>query len=397
MTGVTPMRTLLLTERADRVVHLRRVDLEYLLERHENHIAIAPAGRRGHYHLTPRGVAGVIVAPETRIVIRPKIPLRNLWLLLEPGYPLDDMNDRVTPEMSAGMVDFLAFRLAREMSARARPGLHRGYREVHTSGPYLQGRLDVSEQLRRGHLHREQLHSIHDNFTHDVPCNQLPRTLADRLIASPMISDEVRNSLMHARELFAGVTSGPGVLRLPRVDAPSSYDRLLDLCRLIIEGLSLNDRAGSTPAPAFLLEMERLFERYLTRGLIRVLSDEANVDIEVQPSRTVSEPAGNQPDLVMRPDLLVRRRGNQALIVDAKWKMLTGSPLVTEDAYQMLAYMTALGVPCAVLVYPGKRDRRWAYTLQATPLTIEIRTLRITGTPAQCERSVRRLARSVVP
>jgi 5-methylcytosine-specific restriction enzyme subunit McrC len=390
------MRTLHLSERAGKVVRLPLADLEYLLGRHENHVEITPTGRRGRYQLTPRGVAGVIVAPETRIVIRPKIPLRNLWLLLEPGCPLDDMADRVTPRASAGMVDVLAYRLAQEMGARARAGLHRGYREVHASGPYLQGRLDVGEHLRRGHLHREQLHSIHDNFTQDVPCNQLPRTLADRLIASPVIGEETRAALLHALEFFAGVAPDSGVLRSPRVEAPASYDRLLDLCRLILEGLALNDTAGSTPAPAFLLEMERLFERYLTRGLIRVLSGEPDVEIGVQPSHVVSEPAAGQPDLVMRPDLLVRRRGHPSLIVDAKWKRLSGSPLVTEDVYQMLAYTAGLGVPRAVLVYPGKRDRRWAYALRADSRTIEIRTLRVTGTPEQCERSMYRLARSVL-
>src|SRR5690606_10947596 len=118
-----------------RVVRLPRADLEYLLGRHDNHLEIAPAGRPGHYQVTPRGVAGVIVAPRTRLVIRPKVPLRNLWLLCEPGCPPDDAADRVAPRESAGVTDFLALRLAREMTARARDGLHRGYREVRTSGP----------------------------------------------------------------------------------------------------------------------------------------------------------------------------------------------------------------------------------------------------------------------
>jgi hypothetical protein len=69
---------------------------------------------------------------------------------------------------------------------------------------------------------------------------------------------------------------------------------------------------------------------------------------------------------------------------------------VTEDVYQMLAYMTAMSVPRAVLVYPGKRDRCWRYSLRASPNTIEVRTLRITGTQEQCARSMRRLARSVL-
>jgi predicted component of viral defense system (DUF524 family) len=98
-----------------------------------------------------------------------------------------------------------------------------------------------------------------------------------------------------------------------------------------------------------------------------------------------------QPDVQMRPDVLILRGEQPRLVVDAKWKRLTKGPLVTADVYQMLAYCAGLGVDRAVLVYPGRRDRCWEYTLARTPVRIEVRTLRVVGDRDACCRSLNRL------
>ena len=83
-----PMRhTILLTERKPRRVRLAPADVVFLQTTHRNRIDLAPTGRRGVFLLTPRGCAGVIVAPTRRLVIHPKIPLQNLFCLLDPDDP----------------------------------------------------------------------------------------------------------------------------------------------------------------------------------------------------------------------------------------------------------------------------------------------------------------------
>ena len=81
------------------------------------------------------------------------------------------------------------------------------------------------------------------------------------------------------------------------------------------------------------------------------------------------------------------------LAIDAKWKRLDGSPLVTPDVYQMLAYCTALGVRHGVLVYPGGRNRTWEYRLNAAPVTLTVRQLHVVGTGTALNAAVVGLAR----
>jgi 5-methylcytosine-specific restriction endonuclease McrBC regulatory subunit McrC len=115
----------------------------------------------------------------------------------------------------------------------------------------------------------------------------------------------------------------------------------------------------------------------------------------VQPTFTASPSRPGRPDVAMRPDVLIDRDGRRALIVDAKWKRLPGAALVTADFYQVLAYATALGVPHAVLVYPGRHDRAWEYDFPGSPVRVTVRTLRVVGSGEACALSLRRFGRAL--
>src|SRR5206468_740021 len=137
---------------------------------------------RDHYRLLTRGVAGVIAAPGCRLVIAPKVPLRNLFFLLAPDGPLPSSSDHVTPHTGMEVVDFLAGQLTLQMRALTRAGLHRGYVEKAEQGSHLQGRLDLPAQLRQGPARKERIHSRFEELTADLPCNQAARTVAERLL-----------------------------------------------------------------------------------------------------------------------------------------------------------------------------------------------------------------------
>jgi 5-methylcytosine-specific restriction enzyme subunit McrC len=322
------------------------------------------------------------------------VPLDNLFALLDPTAPLPAADDRVTPAPGAEALEFLAARLAQRMAERAAAGLHRAYAERAEQGPFLQGRLDLPAQLREAPGRKEQLHCLRDDLTADVPCNQVPKATAERLLTSPLVGDAVRAELRGALAGFAGVSAVAG----PEVAAaPEAYRPLLDLCGLLLAGLAPGEAAGDTGAPAFLLDMEQAFEGYLTRGVEGAFARSRRVRVAVQAPHTVNRPAPGQPDVTMRPDLLIEVAGRPALAVDAKWKRPPKGALVTADLYQVLAYCTALGLAKGVLVYPGRRDRVWEYEFPYTPIRVAVHTLRVAGPRGACARSLRRLAQAFRP
>jgi len=72
-----------------------------LLAEHRAHVELLPTGRHGYYRLTPTGHVGTIVCPTCRLLIRPKIPLENLFYLLDPAAPVRIVEDQITPVPAA--------------------------------------------------------------------------------------------------------------------------------------------------------------------------------------------------------------------------------------------------------------------------------------------------------
>jgi 5-methylcytosine-specific restriction enzyme subunit McrC len=392
-------RTLLVRERRPAECRLSVADVAFLQTCHATHIQVAPVARRGRYRVTPAGHVGTIVGPDCRLVIRPKVALANLFHLLDPAAPLPVADDGVTAAAGTEPFQFLAGRLARHLAERSAAGLHHAYAERSHHGPHLRGRLDLPAQLRDAGGRKDRLHCRYEEFTVDVACNQLSKATADLVLRSPLLAPAVGALLRRALAPFAEVASVPigpdsfDAVTLDRLTEP--YRPLLALCRLLVEGLSADCAAGPVPYPAFLLDMERVFERYCTAAVVQHLAGDAVLTAAVQQWRRAAAPVDGQPDLSLRPDLVVQRRGRPVLVLDAKWKRPPATALVTEDVYQVLAYCTALGVRRAVLVYPGRRDRVWTYRLEQGSIRLAVRTLRVTGSGAECERSVRRLLRGL--
>jgi 5-methylcytosine-specific restriction enzyme subunit McrC len=393
------LRALTLTERVPLVCRLAPADVAFLLARHRRHVEVLPTGRAGRYRLTAAGHVGVVAAPTCRLVLQPKIPLRNVLYLLGPDVPPPGAPDAAAPVSGDEVLDFLAGQFAGLLAGLAAAGLHRGYAERAEQGPFLLGRLDVPAQLREGPGRKDQLHCRHDEFTADVACNQVPRAVAERLLASPLVGEAARAALRRALPALDGVTpvalTAEAVERAAPDRAPPGYRPLLELCRLLAEGLGPGGTAGPAAAPGFLLDMERVFERHVTRGVAEAFAGRAGWSVSVQPAHAVSRPAPGQPDVHMRPDVTVDREGGPVLVVDAKWKRLPRAALVTADLYQVLAYCTALGVGRAVLVYAGRCQRVWDYAFGRSPVRVTVRALPVAGSRAACARALRRLGQAL--
>ncbi len=391
--------TWVLTERTPAEVPLSPEAVDYLLAHHRAHLRLLPTRASGVFRVTATGHVGTILAPDCRLVLQPKIPLRNVLYLLEPDAALPPADGPAGDD--GDMLDLLAVQLARLLTERTAAGLRRGYREQADAGAYLQGRLDVAAQLRDAAQRRDRLHCRFDDFTTDVPCNQLPRATAERVLAWPLLDAPVRQALRQALLPFADAQPVPLDGRLfdaalaDRLNA--EYRPLLALCRLLAEALAPAPAAGPASGPAFLLNLERVFEDFLLSRLVAGFeAAPGGVRALPQPWCRVAAPGGSRPELALRPDLTLERAGRTVLVLDAKWKRLPAARLLTADVYQMLAYCAALDARRAVLVYPGRRDRAWHYELGQGPATrLTVRTLCVTGNRARLGRAVRRLLRAL--
>ncbi|MCB0991514.1 MAG: hypothetical protein KDB16_11080, partial [Acidimicrobiales bacterium] len=123
------------------------------------------------------------------------------------------------------------------------------------------------------------------------------------------------------------------------------YEPALRLAQLILRNLSLIDRVGSNDASAFMVDMNDLFQRYITSRLQTLLR--GRLLVEQEPPTHL----GKGRQVRMEPDLVFRRAKATVFVGDTKYKLSPDARGRSSDYYQMLAYVVALGLPAGVLIY----------------------------------------------
>jgi 5-methylcytosine-specific restriction enzyme subunit McrC len=387
-------RTVQLVEYRPRLVRLHRTDADFLLANARHAIEIAPTTELHRYRLTAIGFAGVLLTPNLRIAIQPKIPRANLLHLLDPNAPPEFVSDQSATEAGADAIDFLAKQLADGMRDRAAAGLRHCYVEESDRQRFMQGRLDVASQVRDAPANRDRFHVTRQEYSPDSPINRLPKAVAETIAASHFIAPATRAALRAAIAGYADVQSVPlnsedfSALVFDQLTEPEQP--FLDLCRLLAESLQATEKPGKSVTPGFLINMERIFERYVARQLKRSF-----LAIDVQREFTMHSPApSDQPTLKGRPDIVINANGKARCVIDTKWKSLDGPPPAA-DVHQALAYAVGLGCGDVRLIYPGRRWSTWRYDIAESDVSLTIHSLRVVGPREKCERSMRQLEKSL--
>lgn len=366
-------------------MRLPRAEVDFLLTHAKHHFEITPTFERRKYHLTPRGFVGFIDGPTYRYAIGPKIAWPNLRLLLG----LSDETPGQAVEPKGGLLAMLAIEFAEQLEALTRTGLVAGYREAEVVSTFLRGKLRTADQMRdvAARAFPDRFHIEEEVFDLNTPWNRIPKATASALLRRELPVD-VRQRVEVAAQALASVPDSAvtdadfaAALAEPRA---ASYRPLLEVCRLVLSGFAAADPIGSG-CGAFLIDLGREFERYLTRALERELSTRPNWNLQGQPAFALG-PTELQPDIVIRKD------GAAWAVLDAKWKTTT---LEASDLHQVLAYATLTGASRVGLVYPGRTDRRTHFTTPDGRVRVSRYRLRVVGTTAELAASITKLARAV--
>jgi 5-methylcytosine-specific restriction enzyme subunit McrC len=164
----------------------------------------------------------------------------------------------------------------------------------------------------------------------------------------------------------------------------AGYLPLLEVCRLILNGLTCAVPLG-TGSGAFLVDLGRAFERYLTRALHERLARRPGWTVESHPPFAIGPTE-------LQPDILVRKEGVPWAVLDAKWKAARPE---ASDLHQVLAYGAVSGVDRVALVYPGRKDDRAHFATPDGRVRVSLYRLRVVGTADQLTRSIAKLSRRV--
>lgn len=351
----------------------------------------------GHWRLTTDSRVGVVWREdEWELRVRPRLAIPRLMFLL--GYAADPSGWRDAPapfatekQMFAAVASGFAYHAQRALS----PAPIHGYVTVEEQATTLRGRLRFSDQLARWPGRPIPLELTHDDYTADVAENRLLRGATELLLRLPRVPDRARRRLLAVRASLDGAlpTSAGPQAKAPAITRLNArYGPALGLAELILRHLSVATHGGDVRSVSFVFDMNKVFEDFLSAAL-RASLQRRGGDVRLQDGRERLDVGGT---IKLIPDISWWRGRRCLAVVDAKYKRLVDTRFPNSDAYQMLGYCTALGLPRGYLVYAkdsGELPR--THIVRNAHIELAVRTVDVEQEPDALLGSVERLAEEI--
>ena len=273
-------------EHTDRTLTLREYGSEVLTLTSEQasalnrlgrgaYLSVEPEELAGYWRVTAHNYVGSVNVAGLQVLVRPKIPLRNLFLLLEVGLRDRDWHDEaVRYETTLDLLPALVSFFARTTETTLARGLFHSYREQRDRLVAMRGRVDIARQLAQPGL-VIPMHCKFTDFTADLIENSYLKAAVSRSLRVAGVQPIDRRRLMQHLVTLEDV----GDARHHHSDSDhvvftrlnEHYKPALRLARLVLANLTLQDAVGTTQASSFMLDMNDLFERFVTERLRRAL------------------------------------------------------------------------------------------------------------------------------
>lgn len=384
------MRTLPLTEGEGQNECLDDTELDELLA--TKLVTVAPLGA-DTYTVRPRTRVGTAVTRRLRILIRPKIPLPNVFFYLSYAVGLARWDQARFPYAEEDdLLRAVAYLFEAEVADAFRYGLLRGYQAREETLPTVRGRIDLGSQLRRRQGQVFPLENRYQEYSEDIDINRVLRAALEQLLRVPGLDTTVRRRLAGRRRDFADVarcefspTSVPE-LRFNRLT--DHWELAARLAQLILRQDSLRDEMGPHRGVSFTVDMASLFEKFV-ENVARQESRARGWTLVAQAPRRLTN------SVEIRPDLVVRRGGVDCAVGDAKYKELEIPDWPHADLYQLLGYCTALGLPKGLLIFADSRIPR-VETVRHAGTQLEILGVGLGSAPHEALARTREAARHLL-
>lgn len=318
-------------------------------------IGITPTVDRTVVELNPNQFVGVVRLPSgITLDLLPKVPLFNvMWMIAEverlEGIDFTLLEQQANIATFDDILEPIARVFVDMVERLIDRGLYRAYVEEEDNLSAIRGRIDFQQDVSRNVVLRHRTYCRFTEFSWDIPENQVIRQVV-RLLAGWGFSTRLSGRLMALDRQMEDVRRTD--LRSDDIDRfaysrqSEHYRPIHRFCRLFLQGFSLSEQVGESPFDGFLMDMNILFERFITLR-VRAALQQKNPRLRLLSQSTHALDTANV--MRIKPDLLLEDRGQYQLVGDTKYKRKTRDP---NDMYQMIAYCTVLGLPKALLIYP---------------------------------------------
>ena len=153
------------------------------------------------------------------------------------------------------------------------------------------------------------------------------------------------------------------------------YRTVVELSRLVLRHGAFESSRGEVRASGFLMDMNVVFQEFVTVALRESLG----VSVDAFRERSISS-LDEGGKVSLRPDLVWQDGARHVFVGDAKYKNIAREHAPNADLYQLLAYVTALDLPGGLLIYAKGEADAATYQVRHSGKRLEVAALDLSGT-----------------
>ncbi|QAA80871.1 restriction endonuclease [Aequorivita sp. H23M31] len=245
------------------------------------------------------------------------------------------------------LLDLYFEKYIEEVNQLIHKGLIKKYIPVSKNIQTFKGQIQFAQNIQRNVVHKERVFTRHQVYSKEHELNQilLKGLKVLKLISTnPYLQDKINRTLLsfpEIEEIEIHKTHFDKIV-INRKNQP--YQEALQIAKMIILNYSPDIKGGDENMLALLFDMNKLWEEYVYRMLVR--ASEAPTKIHFQ----------NQQDFWnskrIKPDIVIKDLDGKDYVIDTKWKMIDPKFPCDNDLKQMYVYNMYWNVDLSMLLYP---------------------------------------------
>ena len=318
-----------------------------------------------------KSYVGVIQIGGTTIEILPKADKnpateedKAIWhsvLLKMLGYckkiKVDAVSEASLRKKYNSLLDLYFELFLSEVSQLLQHGLIKKYNKNSGNVTALKGQLNFGKNIQQNLIRQERFYTNHQVYDYDHLINQIlfkALQVLKTITSNSYLIDSVNRILSNFPEVNTIQINKTHFDKLTTNRKTVSYNEALKIAKMILLNYSPDINGGDENMLALLFDMNKLWEEYIYRMLVKV--GDPSIKVSFQNRDKFWENKIIKPDIVITKNEIVNDEViRKEYIIDTKWKIIDPSEPGDNDLKQMFAYNMYWNAEKSMLLYPSSK------------------------------------------
>lgn len=251
------------------------------------------------------------------------------------------------------LLDLYFEKYLNELELLLHKGLIKKYKYTSQNILTYKGQIQFSKHIQLNLVHKERVFSKHQIYSHEHLLNQIllkGLVILKRISTNPFLIDKVNRLLLSFPEINEIEIKKNDFDRIVFSRKNEAYKEAFQIAKMIILNYAPDIKSGDENMLALLFDMNKLWEEYVYRMLVRNTQEKIEVKFQNQQEFWNTK--------TIKPDLVINNYNGKNYVIDTKWKLIDPKYPGDDDLKQMYAYNMYWNVDLSMLLYPfcGYKD-----------------------------------------